>query len=322
MDGVCIWRTETDGVCAWSAEMNGICVRRTLLFGARKWMAYVSAERKWLAYMVMCARPFVNKKLFLKLSNKNRKNVDHDRMREVPNCENTTQKCLAHHSSGFPCSTLFCDIQKNKSVTPQLPPLKHVRTGERTILWSTCEERFWEECVENNCQNHRNKCQYHAHFTSTLILYWGHWYQLTFQLEQWVSWCKSNWVFRTNRYLNRSEEFAEWRTENSMVCDNSRRMVIRPLEIFHHGSSIFISAIYYKSENTWIFRLNNTFGVTSPKGRYKLASASWFDSSLTPRATSVESEGHEQIQGPAWWRPQCPEGVPRLLPGNPRIEAR
>ena len=84
MDGVCIWRTETDGVCAWSAEINGICVRRTLLFGARKWMAYVSAERKWIAYMEMCARPFVNKKLFLKLSNKNRKNVDHDRMREVP----------------------------------------------------------------------------------------------------------------------------------------------------------------------------------------------------------------------------------------------
>lgn len=148
MDGVCIWRTETDGVCAWSAEMNGICVRRTV-------MAYVSAERKWIAYMEMCARPFVNKKLFFEIvPQKSKKMWITIVCAKFQNCVNTTQKCLAHHSSGFPCSTLFLLIfKKNKLVTPELPPLKHVRTGERTILW----EYVWRTILTGVCGEQLSK---------------------------------------------------------------------------------------------------------------------------------------------------------------------
>ena len=122
MDGVCIWRTETDGVCAWSAEMNGICVRRTV-------MAYVSAERKWIAYMEMCARPFVNKKLFFEIvPQKSKKMWITIVCAKFQNCVNTTQKCLAHHSSGFPCSTLFLLIFKKKQISHSRTPTFEARS--------------------------------------------------------------------------------------------------------------------------------------------------------------------------------------------------
>ena len=100
------------------------------------------------------------------------------------------------------------------------------------------------------------------------------------------------------------------------------------------GSSIFIWAIYYKSF-TWIFRpFPKHLGVTGSPLRslsIGIRFMIWFFPE-SPRVlvkhvlvhchgftASVESEGHEQIQGPAWWRPQCPEGVPVSCRGIPRI---
>ena len=99
--------------------------------------------------------PLWIKNCFLKLSHKNRKKMWITIVcAKFQNCVNTTQKCLAHHSSGFPCSTLFLLIfKKTKLVTPELPPLKHVRTGERTILW----EYVWRTILTGVCGEQLSK---------------------------------------------------------------------------------------------------------------------------------------------------------------------
>ena len=131
-------------------EMNGICVRRTV-------MAYVSAERKWIAYMEMCARPFVNKKhcFFEIVPQKSKKMWITIVCAKFQNCVNTTQKWS--RAPFFRISLLhsfFVDIQKkNKLVTPELPPLKHVRTGERPILW----EYVWRTILTGVCGEQLSK---------------------------------------------------------------------------------------------------------------------------------------------------------------------
>ena len=76
--------------------------------------------------MEMCARPFVNKKLFFKIvPQKSKKNVDHDRMREVPKlCKYHAKMSRAPFFRISLLHFFFVDIQKkSKLVTPELPHL-------------------------------------------------------------------------------------------------------------------------------------------------------------------------------------------------------
>ena len=59
---------------------------------------------------------------------------------------------------------------------------------------------------------------------------------------------------RTNRYLNRSEEFAEWRTKKTMVCDNSWRMGIQGLEYAKDGQFNRKNGTWDNISWSWVLR--------------------------------------------------------------------
>ena len=71
----------------------------------------------------------MNKKLFFEIvPQKSKKMWITIVCAKFQNCVNTTQKCLAHHSSGFPCSTLFLLIFKKKQISHSRTPTFEARS--------------------------------------------------------------------------------------------------------------------------------------------------------------------------------------------------